>query len=80
MMIKEKHSDYREYALHERINLLRENEYRGWNVTGANQKWDGVRVTVMNTMGNSLMAEGETLDEAYENAIELIDVAVDGPP
>jgi len=80
MMIKERHTDYRESALQERINLLRENGYRGWDITGANRKWDGVQVTIMNKRGNSLVAEGETIDEAYENAIELIDLASDGPP
>ena len=80
MMIKERHTDYRESALQERINLLRENGYRGWYITGASRKWDGVQVTIMNKRGNSLVAEGETIDEAYENAIELIDLAIDGPP
>jgi len=80
MMINERQSIDRDSALQERINLLRDNGYRGWNVTGANRKWDGVQVTVMNRKGNSLMAEGETIDEAYGNAIELIDTAIDGPP
>jgi len=36
-----------------------------------------VKVTVKNSKGMELKAEGETVDEAYENAIELIDIAID---
>ncbi len=67
----------RESSLQERVNLLHKQGYRGFSVAESNRKWDGVRVSVSNKHGKVLVAEGETPDEAYENAIELIDYTLD---
>lgn len=68
-----------ESVLQERVNRLKNEGYRGFTVTSAkkSENWDGVKVTVKNSKGKELKAEGETIDEAYENAIELIDIAID---
>lgn len=67
----------RESNLQERVNMLHKQGYRGFSVSGSNRKWDGVKVAVSNKEGKVLIAEGETPDEAYENAIELIDYTLD---
>lgn len=69
----------RESALQERVNLLKESGYRSFNVVSAKKsdKWAGVKVVVKNKKGRELTGEGETMDEAYENVIELIDIAMD---
>lgn len=68
-----------ESVLQERVNRLKDEGYRGYTVTSAKRsdKWEGVKVTVKNSKGKELKAEGETVDEAYENIIELIDIADD---
>lgn len=68
-----------ESVLQERVNRLKDEGYRGFTVISAKRsdKWDGVKVTVKNSKGKELNAEGETVDEAYENVIEFIDIAVD---
>ncbi len=68
-----------ESVLQERVNRLKDEGYRGFTVTAAKKsdKWEGVKVTVKNSEGKELKAEGETVDEAYENIIELIDIAID---
>ncbi len=68
-----------ESVLQERVNRLKDEGYRGFTVTSAKKsdRWEGVKVTVENSKGKELKAEGETVDEAYENVIELIDIADD---
>ncbi|WP_069130100.1 hypothetical protein [Rhodohalobacter halophilus] len=67
----------RESTLQERVNTLTKQGYRGFTIDVSKKKFDGVRVTVTNEKGKKLSADGETLDEAYENVIELIDIAAD---
>lgn len=67
----------RESNLQERINILKKIGYCGFTITGSQSKYDGVKVSVESSKGKTLKAEGETLDEAYENAIETIDYYVD---
>lgn len=73
----EEMNDGRESTLQERVNHLTRQGYMGFSIEEKKKKFDGVEVTVKNQKGKQLTAEGETLDEAYENAIELIDIAVD---
>ena len=76
VMFDDKNSG-RESALQERVNYLKDQGYRGFTIESTKKKFDGVEVIVKNQKGKFLTAEGETPDEAYENAIELIDIAVD---
>lgn len=67
----------RESALQERVNYLKDQGYRGFTVKSTKKKFEGVEVIVENDKGKVLTAEGETPDEAYENTVELIDIAVE---
>jgi hypothetical protein len=67
----------REANLQERVNLLKNIGYCGFKIKGSQSKFDGVEVSVENSKGKTLTAEGETIDEAYENAVEAIDYYVD---
>ncbi len=65
-------------TLQERVNLFREDGYRGFNpVAGAPKTDFTIRVTAENQSGHQLTADGETVDEAYENLIEMIDTMMD---
>ncbi len=76
-MMDERDDTYRS-ALQERVNLFKEVGYRGFNpVTGEPRSDFAIRVTAENRSGRQLTAEGETLDEAYENLIEKIDTMMD---
>ena len=67
-------------ALQERINLLYNQGYRGFTVIGRRMNWENVLVKAENKKGRIIKAEGSTVDEAYENLIEMIDYSMDGPP
>lgn len=67
-------------AIQERINLLNKKGYRGFKVIGRRMNWENVLVKAENKRGRILRAEGSTVDEAYENLIEMIDYSFDGPP
>ncbi len=65
-------------ALQERVNTLREHGYRGYRVVGGKGKVEGaVQVSAERTSGRILTAIGDTVDEAYENLIEKIDITLD---
>ena len=65
-------------VLQERVNLLKDQGYRGFKLAGGRPKSsDVVMVTVENGKGVQFTAEGETPDEAYENLIERIDMLLD---
>jgi hypothetical protein len=66
-----------ESVLQERINILKDKGYRGFTVDKGKSKFDGVKVSVKSSAGRELVSEGETLDEAFENMIELIDYTLD---
>lgn len=69
----------RESALQERVNILRTKGYRGFEISGSTQKpKHSVEVGASNKAGVELIAVGDTLDEAYENLIERIDITLDG--
>jgi hypothetical protein len=68
----------REATLHERVNRFKDEGYRGFSPAGGRGRMEGsVKVRARNAKGTELNAEGETLDEAYENLIELIDITLD---
>lgn len=64
-------------VIHERVNKLKDEGYRGFSVAGGHHKGEGFSVTANNSRGVDLKAEGDTLDEAYANLIELIDYTLD---
>lgn len=64
-------------VFHERINMLKDQGYRGFEVSGGHQTPGGVEVIVKNQKGRTLSTQGESMDEAYENMIELIDHVLD---
>jgi len=64
-------------VFHERLNILKNQGYRGFSVTGGQEKWSGVELISTNSSGKKLKASGETETEAYENMIELIDRTLD---
>ena len=69
---------YNQSALQERVNTLREQGYRGYSVTSGKGKVEGaVQVSATGKSGITLTATGDTVDEAYENLIEKIDVTLD---
>lgn len=63
--------------MHERINLLDNEGYRGFKVTHKKKKWDGIEIEAANS-NKSLSAAGETGEEAYKKLIDLIDLTLDG--
>ncbi|TVR17973.1 MAG: hypothetical protein EA391_03355 [Balneolaceae bacterium] len=69
---------YNQSALQERVNTLREQGYRGYRVTSGKGKVEGaVQVSAVGKSGVTLSASGDTVDEAYENLIEKIDITLD---
>ncbi|MEX0944033.1 MAG: hypothetical protein WD513_02065 [Balneolaceae bacterium] len=65
-------------VLQERVNLLKDQGYRGFTTVGGRSKpAEIVQITAENEKGIQFTAEGETPDEAYENLIERIDLMMD---
>ncbi|WP_138429839.1 hypothetical protein [Fodinibius saliphilus] len=69
----------RENIFHERADLLKEKSYLGYSVIDAKTKWDGVQITAQKNNGKTVKAWGETIEEAYQNAIDNIDQSLDEP-
>lgn len=68
----------RRSALQERVNILKTGGYRGFRLFKGSQKPEySFEVSASNSKGLVLIAVGDTLDEAYENLIERIDVTLD---
>lgn len=66
-------------SLHERVNILKTKGYRGFRITKNAKKPEfSIEVCASNKTGMRLIAVGDTLDEAYENLIERIDITLDG--
>lgn len=64
--------------MHERINLLDNEGYRGFKISNKKQKWEGIKIEADNGSNKSLSATGETSEEAYKKLIDLIDLTLDG--
>ncbi|MEX2436204.1 MAG: hypothetical protein WD735_05915 [Balneolaceae bacterium] len=64
--------------MHERINLLDSEGYRGFKVTKKKKKWDGIEIEAGDNTNKTLSAGGETSEEAYKKLIDLIDLTLDG--
>lgn len=68
----------RRSALQERINILKTKGYRGFRLSKGSQKPEySFEVSASNSKDQVLIAVGDTLDEAYENLIERIDITLD---
>lgn len=69
----------RESSIQEWVNILKNKGYRGFQISGGTQKPEySVEVSASNKAGIQLIAMGDTIDEAYENLIERIDITLDG--
>lgn len=65
-------------AIQERVNILKTKGYRGFRIARGNQKPEySIEVCASNKTGIMLIAVGDTIDEAYENLIERIDITLD---
>lgn len=68
----------RESVIQERVNLLKDQGYRGFRLSKGHQKAEeSFEVAAVNKKGLILTADGDTLDESYENLIEKIDYTLD---
>lgn len=69
-----------EYIFHERATILKDQGYRGFSVSDMkiNEKGE-FTVTVRNNSGRILTSSGETKEEAYEKAIDSIDLSLEDP-
>lgn len=68
----------RRSALQERVNIMKTEGYRGFRLSKGSQKPEySFEVSASNSKGLRLIAVGDTLDEAYENLIERIDMTLD---
>jgi len=68
----------RSSVLQERVNLLKDQGYRGFHLVGGKGKVENaIEVKAENAKGITLSAQGDTLDEAYENLIDRIDIWLD---
>ena len=66
-------------ALQERVNILKSSGYRGFKIFQGKEKPEfSVEVCASNETGTLLIAVGNTIDEAYENLVERIDITLDG--
>ncbi|MEX0648546.1 MAG: hypothetical protein WEA56_13330 [Balneolaceae bacterium] len=64
-------------VLHERIDHLRDEGYRGFTIKNDVAKWNRWEITAKNTSGVELKANGETQEEAYKQMIDMIDYNLD---
>ena len=68
----------RESVIQERVNILKDQGYRGFHLEKGHQKAEeSYEVEAANAKGVRLTSDGDTLDEAYENMIEKIDYTLD---
>jgi hypothetical protein len=74
----DEHLVNRESVIQERVNLLKQMGYRGFHLRKSHQKNAEVfEVEASNAKEVRLEADGNTIDEAYENLIEKIDYTLD---
>lgn len=69
----------RNNVIHERINVLNDQGYRGFTITGVRKEWEGFRVLARSDNGLIISASGDTKEEAYSNIIDNIDQVFDEP-
>ena len=68
----------RESVLQERVNLLKDQGYRGFQLKKSHLKnEESIEVQAVNDKGVHLLTDGNTLDEACESLIERIDYTLD---
>jgi hypothetical protein len=75
-MYSEQNMD-RDHIFHERVNILKNDGYRGFIITSEKNKGHEIEVTATNLQGKILSAGGETKEEAFKKIIDLIDMAID---
>lgn len=69
----------RDPVFHERINILKNEAYRGFTIVSEKSKGPEIEVTATNLKGRILSAVGETKEEAFKKLVDLIDtVFVEG--
>ena len=69
---------YRVSVLQERVNLLKDQGYRGFQIKKSHLKnEESIEVQAVNEKGVHLLTDGNTLDEACESLIERIDYTLD---
>lgn len=72
------HDMHTHSTIRERVTILRDQGYRGFTLFGGSQGLEGsFRVSAKNSKGLMLNADGDSLEEAYENMIEKIDYTLD---
>lgn len=65
-------------TLQERVNILKDQGYHGFHLVGGKGKAENsIEVKAKNAKGITLSAQGDTVDEAYENLIDRIDIWLD---
>ena len=67
----------RRFALEERATILQDHGYCGFTITDIKRTSSGFMVSVVNSNGIELKADGESMDEVYDNAVEVIDYFTD---
>ena len=67
----------RDNLFHERINVLKDQGYRGFSVASIKGEKGEFNVTASNEKGRKLTANGETKEEAYKKLVDLIDNTLD---
>lgn len=72
------HEKTRDSVLQERVNLLKDQGYRGFQLKKSHLKnEEAFEVQAVNEKGIHLLTDGNTLDEACESLIERIDYTLD---
>lgn len=60
------------------VNLSKPQKYRGFRIKNQYRKTEySIEVTGFNVNGHRLIGSGNTLNEAYENLIDRIDMTLD---
>jgi len=68
----------RDSVLQERVNLLKNQAYRGFQLKKSHLKnEEAIEVQAVNEKGVHLLTDGNTIDEACESLIERIDYTLD---
>jgi hypothetical protein len=67
----------RDSVFHERIDILKDQGYRGFTVSGGTKSQGGAEIFAKNISGITLKTKGGTKEEAYKKMIDLIDHTLD---
>lgn len=67
----------RDNVFHERQKILAKRGYCGFKITGVKKQWGSAVVTAKDKNGRRVTGTGETMEEAYQQIIESIDLLLD---